>query len=159
MLYLKYRSVEKTMNNIGILHANESHKDFLIYANKVIDQVNDMNETNGLQLNIDKDYFCDNPKFQCLVAEVDNKPVGMILYSYFYWASDGQVLWISQMYIEPEFRKQGIFFKLISKLREENKDIKIVSCATGEGNERMQKILKYYGGVEMKNLKFYYKKI
>ena len=159
MLYLKYRSVEKTMNNIGILHANESHKDFLIYANKVIDQVNDMNETNGLQLNIDKDYFCDNPKFQCLVAEVDNKPVGMILYSYFYWASDGQVLWISQMYIEPEFRKQGIFFKLISKLREENKDIKIVSCATGEGNKRMQKILKYYGGVEMKNLKFYYKKI
>ena len=83
----------------------------------------------------------------------------MILYSYFYWASDGEVLWISQMYIEPEYRKQGIFFKLISKLREENKDIHIVSCATDEGNERMKKILKYYGGVEMKNLKFYYKKV
>ena len=83
------------MNNICIMHATKAHKDFLIYANKVIDQVNDMNETNGLQLNIDKDYFCDNPKFQCLVAEVDNKPVGMILYSYFYWASDGEVLWIS----------------------------------------------------------------
>lgn len=147
------------MSNISILHANKNHKDFIIYANKVIDQVNDMNETYGLQLNIDKDYFCDNPKFQCLVAEVESIPVGMILYSYFYWASDGQVLLISQMYIEPKFRKQGIFFKLISKLREENKDIKIVSCATGEGNERMQKILKYYGGVEMKNLKFYYKKI
>ena len=63
------------------------------------------------------------------------------------------------MYIEPEYRKQGIFFKLISKLREENKDIKIVSCATGEDNKRMQRILKYYGGVEMKNLKFYYKKV
>lgn len=147
------------MCDIRILHADKSHKDFLIYANKVIDQANDMNETNGLQLNIDKDYFCDNPKFQCLVAEVDNKPVGMILYSYFYWASDGEVLWISQMYIEPEYRKKGIFFKLISRLREENKDIRIVSCATGEGNERMQKILKYYGGVEMKKLKFYYKKI
>jgi len=48
---------------------------------------------------------------------------------------------------------------VISKLRKENKDIKIVSCATSEGNERMQKILKYYGGVEMKKLKFYYKKI
>ena len=147
------------MNDINIIYANKNHKDFLIYANKVIDQVNDMQETNGLQLNIDRDYFCDNPKFKCLVAEVDNKPVGMILYSYFYWASDGEVLWISQMYIEPEYRKQGIFFKLISKLRKENKDIKIVSCATSEGNERMQKILKYYGGVEMKNLKFYYKKI
>lgn len=76
-----------------------------------------MEETNGLELNIDKDYFGNNPKFQCLVAEIDNKPVGMILYSYFYWASDGQVLWISQMFIEPQYRKYGIFFKLISKLR------------------------------------------
>ena len=50
---------------------------------------------------------------------VDGKAVGMILYSYFYWASDGQVLWISQMYIEEEYRKYGIFFKLIKKLREE----------------------------------------
>ena len=32
-----------------------------------------------------------------------------------------QVLWISQMFIEPKYRKYGIFFKLISKLREENK--------------------------------------
>lgn len=147
------------MCNISILHANKSHKDFLIYANKVIDNVNNMDETNGLELNIDKDYFCNNPKFQCLVAEVDNKPVGMILYSYFYWASDGQVLWVSQMFIEPEYRKNGIFFKLISKLREENKDIKIVSCATGNDNIRMQKILKYYNCHEMKNFKFYYKKV
>ena len=102
-----------SMTNISVLHANKKHKDFLIYANKVIDNVNNMEETNGLELNIDKDYFCDNPKFQCLVAEVDGKPVGMILYSYFYWASDGEVPWISQMYIEPEYRKQGIFFKLI----------------------------------------------
>ena len=35
------------MSNSTILHANKKHKDFLIYANKVIDQVNDMNETNS----------------------------------------------------------------------------------------------------------------
>ena len=147
------------MNNIKIIHANKNHKKFLIYANKVIDNVNNMEETNGLELNIDKDYFGNNPKFQCLVAEIDNKPVGMILYSYFYWASDGQVLWISQMFIEPQYRKYGIFFKLISKLREENKDIKIASCATGNDNIRMQKILTYYNYHEMSNLKFYYKKV
>lgn len=60
------------------------------------------------------------------------------------------------MFIEPEYGKYGIFFKLISKLREENKNIKIVSCATGNDNLRMQKILKYYDCHEMKNLKFYY---
>ena len=147
------------MENINIVHANRSHRDFLIYANKKVDNVNNTNETKGLELNIEKDYYCNNPKFQCLVAEVNNKPVGMIIYSYFYWASDGEILWISQMFVEPEYRKKGIFFKLISKLREENENIKIVSCATGDENTRMQKILKYYNGHEMTNLKFYYKKI
>lgn len=146
------------MEKIIVLKANKEHKEFIIHANNVINNVNDTEQTNGLKENIDKDYFCDNPKFHCLVAEIDNKPVGMILYSYFYWANDGEVLWISQMYVEEEYRKYGVFFKLIEKLREENKDIKIVSCATGDENKTMQRILKYYGGHEI-NLKFYYKKV
>lgn len=146
------------MSQVKVLKANKEHKEFIIHANKVINNVNDTEQTNVLELNIDNDYFCDNPKFQCLIAEFDNKPVGMILYSYFYWANDGEVLWISQMFVEEEYRKQGIFFKLIEKLREENKNIKIVSCATGDENNRMQRILKYYGAHEI-NLKFYYKKV
>lgn len=71
------------MIDVNVMHANKSHRDFIIYANKMINNVNDTKQTNGLELNIEKDYFCDSPKFQCLVAEIDNKPVGMILYSYF----------------------------------------------------------------------------
>lgn len=146
------------MANIEVIYANRKHKEFIIHANKVINNVNDTQQTNGLELNIDKHYFCDNPKFKCLIAELDNKPVGMILYSYFYWANDGEVLWISQMFVEEEYRKCGIFFRLIEKLREENSDVKIVSCATGDENKRMQRILKYYDAHEI-NLKFYYKKV
>ena len=131
------------MKYIMVLKANKEHKEFIIHANNVINNVNDTEQTNGLERNIDKDYFCDNPKFHCLVAEIDNKPVGMILYSYFYWANDGEVLWISQMFVEEEYRKYGVFFKLIEKLREETQDIKIVSCATGDENKRMQRILKF----------------
>lgn len=29
------------MNDIKIIHANKSHKDFIIYANKVINNVNE----------------------------------------------------------------------------------------------------------------------
>ena len=144
---------------IKIMHANKSHKEFLIYANKVIDEVNNMEQYTEFEKHIDDDYYCEKTKFKCLVAEVDGKPVGMILYSYFYWASDGQVLWISQMFIEENYRKYGIFFKLIRQLREENKNIKIASFGTGVENFRMQKIIKYYGGHEMSNLKFYYKEI
>ena len=90
------------MKEIRVLEANKNHREFIIHANRVINSVNDTEQTNGLEQNIDKDYFCDNPKFKCLIAEVDNRPVGMILYSYFYWASDGEVLWISQMFVEEE---------------------------------------------------------
>lgn len=145
------------MSNINILKANKNHKDFIIHANRVINNVNNTNQSNNIEQNIDKDYFCDNPKFKCLIAEIDNVPVGMVVYSYFYWANDGQVIWISQMFVEEEYRKYGVFFKLIQALRKENEDIKIVSCATGNENKRMQKILRYYGANEIE-LKFYYKK-
>ena len=62
------------------------------------------------------------------------------------------------MFVEEEYRKYRVFFKLIEKLREENQETKIVSCATSDENKRMQRILKYYGGHEI-NLKFYYKKM
>lgn len=148
----------RSMNKIKILKATKKHREFIIYANNVINNVNETKQTNGLEQNIDKDYFCEEPKFHCLIAEIYNKPVGMILYSYFYWANDGQVLWISQMFVEEKYRKQGVFFELIRKLREENQDIKLVSCATSDENKRMQKILNYYNAHEIK-LKFYYKKI
>ncbi len=119
---------------------------------------NNTETTNFLELNIDKDYYIQNPKFNCLIAEIEGEPVGMILYSYFYWANDGQVLWISQMYVSKEYRNNGVFFKLISKLREENKEISILACATGITNNRMRKILAYYNAQEI-DLKFYYKKL
>jgi len=48
------------MNDIKIFHANKEHKEFLIYANRVINNVNETKQTNGLELNIDKDYFVIN---------------------------------------------------------------------------------------------------
>ena len=66
------------MNSIKIMCANKRHKEFIVHANNVINNVNDTEQTNGLEQNIDKDYFCDNPKFHCLVAEIDNKPIGMM---------------------------------------------------------------------------------
>ena len=146
------------MKEIKVIYADKSHKEFIIHANNMINNINNTEQTNKLDQNIDSDYFCNEPKFKCLIAEIENNPVGMILYSYFYWANDGQVLWISQMFIEEEYRKYGVFFKLINELKKENPDIKIVSCATGNENKRMQRILQYYEAQEI-NLKFYYKKV
>lgn len=104
------------MKNIEVIYATKKHKDFIIQANKIINNVNETDATNNLKENIDTDLFGENSLFKCLIAEIENDPIGMILYSYFYWVNDGQVLWISQMYIKEEYRKQGVFFKLINYL-------------------------------------------
>lgn len=143
------------MEYINIVPASKEHKEIIVYANKQINENNQTEQTTHLEKVIDEDLYATNPKFKCLIAEIDGKPVGMILYSYFYWANDGEVLWISQMYVEKESRKYGVFFRMIQKLKQENPDIHIASCATGNENKRMQKILNYYGAKEI-NLKFYY---
>jgi len=160
---IKYSETATVFKNEKDIKTNEKQqeelKNKLASLGKKIDEMDKSGltiEEEIKEANIEKDYFCDSPKFNCLVAEIDEKPVGMILYSKFYWANDGEVLWISQMYVEQEYRKYGVFFKLINKLKQENKDIKIVSCATGNENLKMQKILKYYGAKEI-DLKFYYK--
>ena len=144
--------------SINVIKAERKHKDFLVYSNNVINNVSDMKNTNLFAENLEKDYFNDNPKFTCLVAEIDDIPVGMILYSKFYWANDGEVLWISQMYVDEKYRNKGVFFEIIRKVREIEPDIKLVSCGVGLENKKMQRILKFYDAHEI-NLKFYYKKV
>ena len=51
------------MSDIKVLHANKAHKEFIIHANRIINNTNETEQTKGLELNIDKDYFCDRPKF------------------------------------------------------------------------------------------------
>lgn len=144
--------------SIKVIKAERKHKDFLVHSNNVINDVSDMNNTNLFANNLEKDYFIDNPKFTCLVAEIDDIPVGMILYSKFYWANDGEVLWISQMYVDEKYRNKGVFFEIIRKVREIESDIKLVSCGVGLENKKMQRILKFYDAHEI-NLNFYYKKV
>lgn len=143
---------------IKIVKAERKHKDFLVHSNNVINDVSDMDNTNLFAGNLEKDYFIENPKFTCLVAEIGDISVGMILYSKFYWANDGEVLWILQMYVDENYRNKGVFFEIIRKVREIESDIKLVSCGVGLENKKMQRILKFYDAHEI-NLNFYYKKV
>jgi len=139
-----------------VKHAERRHKNFIIESNKKSNMLNCIPESKYLEKNIEKDYFCFNPKFSCLVAEIDSVPVGMIIYSKYYWPNDGEAIWISQIYVDKKYRKCGVFFKLISKLRKENRNIRIITFAANRGNLRIQKIIKMYK-VKPLNLKFYYK--
>ena len=143
---------------IKIVNAKPEHKPYLLQANAEINQVNEETHISNFSKNLDNDYFCANPKFKCLVALANDFPVGMLLYSKMYWADDGEVIWVSQTHVAKEYRKYGVFFKLVNEIKKRNKNTKKISCATGKANKTMQKLLSFAGGKQM-DLLFYYVKL
>ncbi|KAF3705953.1 Diamine acetyltransferase 2 [Channa argus] len=78
---------------------------------------------------LERDGFCQNPFFECLVAEVPEEHkskegftiVGYTLYFYTYSTWKGRSLYLEDLYVMPEFRGNGIGKGLLSKVAEVGK--------------------------------------
>jgi GNAT superfamily N-acetyltransferase len=58
-----------------------------------------------------------NPPFECLIAEVDGKPVGFALYFYAYSTWEGsRTLYLEDLYVSPESRGAGAGMALMKYL-------------------------------------------
>lgn len=143
------------MVRVIVKHALRKHKEFIIFASKKVNEINRIKQTNNLEENIERDYYGYAPKFECLIAEVNNEPAGMVIYSKYYSANEGEAIWISQIFVDRKYRKYGVFMKMIRKIKEENKDVSLVSCGVKRGNKKTQKILSYYGAKEP-DFKYFY---
>ncbi|XP_056141278.1 diamine acetyltransferase 2b isoform X2 [Lampris incognitus] len=79
---------------------------------------------------LERDGFCTNPLFECLVAEVPEeddpkvgyKLVGYALYFYTYSTWKGRCVYVEDLYVMPEFRGKGIGKGLISKVAQVGKE-------------------------------------
>ncbi|KAM9333582.1 thialysine N-epsilon-acetyltransferase-like isoform 2-T2 [Pholidichthys leucotaenia] len=78
---------------------------------------------------LERDGFCQNPLFECLVAEVPEEHksnegftiIGYGLYFYTYSTWKGRSLYLDDLYVMPEFRGNGIGKALLSKVAEVGK--------------------------------------
>ncbi|XP_020564584.2 diamine acetyltransferase 2b isoform X1 [Oryzias latipes] len=78
---------------------------------------------------LERDGFCENPFFQCLVAEVPEEHkskegftvVGYALYFYTYSTWKGRSIFLEDLYVMPEFRGNGIGKGLLCKVAEVGK--------------------------------------
>ncbi|XP_028277424.1 diamine acetyltransferase 2b isoform X2 [Parambassis ranga] len=84
-----------------------------------------MNESTELE----RDGFCQNPFFECLVAEVPEEHksnegftvVGYAFYFYTYSTWEGRSVYLEDLYVMQEFRGNGIGKGLLSKVAEVGK--------------------------------------
>ena len=78
-------------------------------------------EPNSVSINVNdliNDGFCDNPKFRCLVAEINKIVVGMALFYGRYSTWKGKTLHLEDLIVKKKFRGQGIGKELYKKFIE-----------------------------------------
>ena len=114
-------------------------KEFILNANKEINILSGLNDST-LESRIDKDMFEDKT-CKSIIAEIDGKVVGMVLYSYVYWANCGKGIYLSQAYVKSEYRGQGIYKQLLKELERIEKDCNFITDLVGGENNVMKQTL------------------
>lgn len=67
--------------------------------------------------NLLEDGFGPQPRFHCVLAELDGKPVGLALYFFIYstWSSRSS-LYLEDLYVDPAARRHGVGRALMRRL-------------------------------------------
>lgn len=120
---------------IVINRAKREDKQFVLYANCEIDKCSFISASN-LSQNIDKDLF-ERKKCVCLIAKVGQKRVGMILFSKVYWADRGEGVYVSQVFVEREYRCKGVFKLLMARALKYFKNTNFLTCLVSQKNKNM----------------------
>lgn len=120
-------------------NAELKDKEFILNANKEMNILSGLNDST-FETRIDKDLFEDKI-CKSIIAEIDGKTVGMILYSYVYWANCGKGIYLSQAYVTNEYRGQGIYKQLLKELERTENDCNFITDLVGVENEVMKNTL------------------
>ncbi len=111
-------------------------REFILNVNREINVLSGLNDST-LEKRIDKDLFQDKI-CKSIIAEINGKVVGLILYSYIYWANCGKGIYLSQAYVKSEYRGQGIYKQLLKELETRENECNFITDLVGPENEGMQ---------------------
>lgn len=145
-------------NDVTIRTAEIKDLDFILKANFAINEKSSQ-ENVDIKKRMGDDLFSDTPKAYVIIAEFENKLVGMALYSTCYFANEGEIMWVSQMYVEPEYRnrKQWIAPALMSELiaLAQEKGWDNICWATSTDNNIPKKLSQKIGAKALDNFMMY----
>lgn len=109
---------------IKVRPAKASDIGFIMRANMIVDEKSEYKSPTILTPDrIKKDILGDNPKAFVDIAEHEEFAIGMIFYSYCYYASEGQGLWVTNIYSDPTYRHQGIARALLEHVKDKYPDV------------------------------------
>lgn len=121
--------------NINFREVELKDREFILNANKEINILSGLHDST-LEHNIDKDVF-ENKVCKVIIAEENKNAIGFLLYSYIYWANCGKGIYLSQVYVKEEYRKQGIFKMLLQELELREPECNFITNLVGNENDGM----------------------
>ena len=117
----------------------ETDREFILNANKEINELSGLNDST-LEKRIDEDLF-NNKICKSVVAEVNGNIAGFILYSYIYWANCGKGIYLSQAYVNNDYRGKGVYKELLNELEKKETDCNFITDLVGPDNIVMKSVL------------------
>ena len=158
--------MKMTSENIIIREFIESDIEFVVNANNIV------NDKSGLERVIDtklserlkSDFFPINKTkstAQITIAELDGVSVGMIAFSFCYYMKEGDCLWVTNMFVSPEYQKMGIGTKLIDHVKDiaSKNNCEIVGMLEDVNNTPAQQLVEKTGAKRIDNLRYFYIKM
>lgn len=92
---------------------------------------------------------------ECFMLEEENKPVGYCLIAKtFSQEAGGMVIWIEELYVEPDYRSKGIGTKVFDFLKANYPEAKRLRLEAEEENERAIALYKRLGFTELEYKQF-----
>ena len=141
--------------NILFREVQITDKEFILEAHKEINQVSGLKESR-FSKNIDKDLFQDKI-CKVIVAEVNGKRVGFLLYSYLYFADSGRGIYLSQAYVKEKKKKKGILRQMLEELEVREKECSFIMDFVGKENKVMMQALGKLGFTSSDMITYYRK--
>lgn len=146
------------VNDVIIRTAEAKDLDFIVKANAAINEKSSQVQTD-IEARLKNDLFSKQAKAWAVIAEVEGEPVGMALYSTSYFANEGEIMWVSQMYVEPSFRNRkqwiapAVMSGLINAAQEKGWDY--ICWATATDNNIPKKLSQKIGAKALDNFVMY----
>jgi len=107
------------INEIKIRIMTDKDIDFVVHANKEVHEAsNQTNEIIEFKHRLKEEVLADNPKAYVIVVEYNNELIGMALYSTVYFADEGQMMWLSNIFVEKEYRNKKIAKAIMNYLKQ-----------------------------------------
>ncbi len=110
------------MPDLIIRPADSSDIPFILKGNAAVDQ---KSYENGMAPNpltaarIQKEILGNKPKGYIRVAEHKGERAGFVIFSFCYFASEGEGIWVTNVYVDPFCRRGGVARALYEKMKQE----------------------------------------